>query len=190
MQGVLGFAGETTVYYKQPAILLPPGSALRIGTGNVGSPANPAILRLGVSIPNQEATLAQLGAINGVPGIMPVDFAVVSYTVADTGGAAVLDDQGTYYILSGGDFLVTLPPSNTQFYWGPANVASDGTIQRIPRRSGRVFFVENQGGDNITFTRSTGDTINGVAADVVAASELFLIVNRGDGDWRVNPLGP
>jgi len=185
LEGVADFAGQSNFYMKQPGTFLWPGSALRISGNAQGSVADPILVRLGIAIPDQDALLSLLAAHYDTPGMLPLHMAVETVSFFDTSDPE-LDVQATYIILTdigGGTMNVHLPESARSFYWGP------GEMQTNANRSGRVYFVENQAGASVQFMRAAGgDTINGAALDPTFTNTFFIVVNRGDGDWRVNAL--
>ena len=184
MESLLDFEGLNTVYRKNTPILLMPGTALVIDGPFGFSSANPGRIRLGISIPNQEATIAMMGALMDQPGYVP-PYVGVRELVTGAPDGDLLGVEASYLIVPAGfeGSEVRLPSSREAFYWG------QGDGRPAPIRCGRRYMIDNVAGQSYTITRSGADTINGLAADAgMGGGPLVVITNTGNGDWRVIEL--
>lgn len=184
MEALADFEGHLTYWRKNTPIILTPGMALQIeGTGGF-SAATPARVRMGVSVPNQAATMAMLAALMDQPGYLPNYYGVRDLVTGAPDGD-LLGVEASYLIVPEGfeGSTVVLPQSAASAYWG------QGEGRDTPIRCGRRYYIDNFAAQSFTITRQAGDTINDVAADyTVPVGGFYIITSTGRGDWRVISL--
>jgi hypothetical protein len=176
MESEQSFAGQSNIYRKNTNIYIPTGSELQITGFPAGSAsaASPIRLRLGISIPDQQALMESLAADLDLAGYAP-DNKSVRVISADT----TLDVDATYSVVDA-PITVTLPPSSEAFFWGQS-------FGGVSRRIGRRYELDIRTSFSAQVAPSPGDTING-SAEPITVSNFVIIQNLGTGDWRLHDL--